>query len=133
MRPLLLAVAMTLAAPAQAAARGDAFDYFAGAAQVGGCGVEGDDVDRVVVAADTENVLRVYGVPERCGVSEVRLRSHQEFQSHILRPRRVVEQLVWFVEVDGAGSEAGGVLLLVLEELPVLDGGVVRFDDRLRS
>jgi len=50
-----------------------------------------------------------------------------------LRPRRVVEQLVWFVEVDGAGSEASGVLLLVLEELPVLDGGVVRFDDRLRS
>ena len=66
-------------------------------------------------------------------VSEVRLRGHQEFQSHILRPGRVVEQLVWFVEVDGAGSEAGGVLLLVLEELPVLDGRVLGVNDRLRS
>lgn len=44
-----------------------------------------------------------------------------------------MDQLVWFVEVDGAGSQAGGVLLLVLEELPVLDGGIVGFDDRLWS
>jgi hypothetical protein len=44
-----------------------------------------------------------------------------------------VEQLVWFVEVDGAGSEAGGVLLLVLEELPVLDGRVLGVNYRLRS
>jgi hypothetical protein len=54
----------------------------------------------------------------------MRLRRHQEFQSYILRLGRVGEQLVRFVEIDGAGSQAGGVLLLVLEEFPVLDGGV---------
>ena len=40
---------------------------------------------------------------------------------------------MWFVEIDGAGSEAGGVLLLVLEELPVLDGGVFGVNDGLGS
>jgi hypothetical protein len=57
-------------------------------------------------------------------VAQVGLRRHQEFQSYILRLGRVGEQLVRFVEIDGAGSQAGGVLLLVLEEFPVLDGGV---------
>jgi hypothetical protein len=57
------------------------------------------------------------------------LRRHQEFQSHILRLGRVGEQLVRFVEIDGAGSEACGVFLLVLEEFPVLDGRVFGAND----
>jgi hypothetical protein len=116
----------------QTASCGYALDNFASATQVGCRDVEGDDVDRVVLAANTENVLCVYGVPEGRGVAEVRLRGHKEFQSHILRPRRVVEQLVWFVEIDRAGSKAGGDLLLVLEELPVLDGGIIGVNYRLR-
>jgi hypothetical protein len=59
----------------------------------------------------------------------MRLRRHQEFQSHILRLGRVGEQLVRFVEIDGAGSEACGVFLLVLEEFPVLDGRVFGAND----
>lgn len=88
----------------QAAARGDAFDYFAGAAQVGGCDVEGDDVDGIVVAAHAENVLCVHRVPEGSCVAEVRLRGHQELEGHILRFGRVGEQFVRFVVLDRGGA-----------------------------
>ncbi len=52
------------------AAFGDAGDDAAGAAQVRGRDVEGDDVDAL---ADAEDVATVRRVPERGGVAEVGL------------------------------------------------------------
>ena len=49
---------------------GDAFYYFCGAPEVGGCYFEGDDVDSCSYAVD---VTLVHGVPETGGVSQVAL------------------------------------------------------------
>lgn len=44
-----------------------------------------------------------------------------------------MKQLMWFVVLDGCIAQAGRVLLLVLVELPVFDGGVIGWKDGLRS
>lgn len=68
----------------ETAAFGYAADDFAGAAEVGGCHVQADDVDRVLFAADAEDVLGVGGMPEACGMADVRLAGEEQFEGDVL-------------------------------------------------
>lgn len=73
----------------ETAAFGDAGDDAAGAAEVGGGDVEGDDVD---TGADAEDVAAVERVPERGGVAEVGLGGEEEGEGDFGGGRRVVKK-----------------------------------------
>lgn len=73
----------------EAAAFGDAGDDAAGAAEVGGCYVEGDDVD---AGADAEDVAAVERVPEGGGVTEVGLGGEEEREGYFGGRGRFIEE-----------------------------------------
>ena len=83
----------------------DAGDDAAGAAEVCGGDVEGDDVD---ARADTEDVAAVERVPEGCGVAEVRLGGEEEREGDFGWRRRVGEEGMRGVMGSKRGSEVGG-------------------------
>ena len=105
----------------EAAAFGYAADDFAGAAQVGGCYVETDDVDRVLFAADTEDVLGVGGMPEAGGMADVRLAREEQFEGDVLRRRGVGYKLVRSVVRFQCATKVLSASLLVVEEFPITD------------
>ncbi|KAL8865554.1 MAG: hypothetical protein Q9198_009264 [Flavoplaca austrocitrina] len=83
----------------------DAGDDAAGAAEVGGGDVEGDDVD---ARADTENVAAVERVPEGCGVAEMGLGGEEERERDFGWRRRMSEEGMRGVMGSKRGAKVGG-------------------------
>ena len=74
---------------------------------MGGCDVEGDDVDAL---ADAEDVAAVHGVPERSAVAEVGLGGEEELEGDVRGSGRVCEDLIGLVVGgDVAAEGAGGI------------------------
>ena len=88
----------------QATAFGDAGDDAAGAPEVGGCYVEGNDVD---AGADAEDVAAVERVPEGGGVAEVGLRGEEKREGDFGRLWRMGEEGVGGVMGCQGGAEVG--------------------------
>lgn len=88
----------------EAAALGDAGDDAAGAAEVGGGDVEGDDVD---AGADAEDIAAVHGVPEGCGMAEVGLGGEEEGEGDLGGGGRGAHERVRFVVRGEGRAELG--------------------------
>ena len=103
----------------QTAVVGDLLDDAGGAAQVGGCGLERDDVDALADAVDVAGVGRV---PERRVVTHVGLGGHEILERGFRR--RVAQVLLGDVADLDARAELLRLRLSLLEELEVGGDGL---------
>lgn len=73
----------------------DALDDLGRAPQVGRRGLERDDVQALPDAVD---VALVGGIPQTCGVPDVRLRGHKQLERDVSRRGRLRDELARFIE-----------------------------------
>jgi hypothetical protein len=101
----------------EASAFGHGCDDLAGSAQVSGGDFQRDDVDAV---SYTEDVARVGRIPERCGVSKMRLRREKEFKRDVGQSGRIGNERVRPVTRPNSRAKVSQELLCTLPSVGCL-------------